>query len=79
MMEGKMKTVYGIGNPLIDAVLRSLQRDVAVYDARVRVHGSGLEIGVPVLADEPPQPFAAVDQEDLRPQIHESVGRRRAC
>ena len=50
-----------IGDPLIDAVLRSLQWDVVENHSRIGVHSSGTEEGAAVLADESPQPLTPVD------------------
>ena len=56
---------------MVDALLRSRQRHVAVHHAGIGIHAVCLKIGLPVSSDEPSQPFPIINEIGLRPQIHQ--------
>ena len=67
-----------IRDPLVDQLLCSFSGLVLEHNTRGRIHGRSLEISLPVPADEFAKPLPAIQNPDLRPKIHETIGRRGA-
>ncbi len=62
-----------IGYPFVDLLLGARSRNVGEYDTCCRIHRAGFEIGIPKAADETSQPLPAIQDTNLRPQVHQAV------
>ena len=63
----------------VDLFFRTRSDRILIHNPCVRVHRAGTEIRFTIPTDKPAQPLAAVQNPDLRPQIHEAIGSRCAC
>lgn len=65
-----------VGDGVVDLFFRTGQRFITEHHLTIALIRT--EEGVSVMGDEPTEPLAHVEDAELRPQIHEPVGRRGA-
>ena len=74
-----VQSLHGDGdvrNTLVDQLLGSLFWLVLEHHAAGWIHGRSLEIGFTVASDELTQTLSSIQNSDLRPEIHKTIGGR---
>ena len=63
-----------VGDTLVDLFLCSRSGNVGEHHTGGGVHGASLEIALPESSDKPAQPLPAVQDANLGPEVHETIG-----